>query len=94
MLTKTLREHWRGRQRSAKNSIRQAPFYVVSQVPIPSVLIELGFLTHKEEAEKLTDPAYQALVAESIYEGLVAYKNAVDKSRVVSSAESAQPSPN
>jgi N-acetylmuramoyl-L-alanine amidase len=74
VLTKTLKENWKGSQRSAKNSIRQAPFYVVSQLEIPSVLIELGFLTNPEEGKKLSEPSYQKLVAQSIYDGLVAYK--------------------
>src|SRR5207253_4599095 len=40
-------------------AIRQAPFYVVSKTSMPSVLIEVGFLTHPEEAKRLNTPKYQ-----------------------------------
>lgn len=79
LLTKTLRESWQGEQRARRHSIRQAPFYVVSSVHIPSVLIELGFITHSSERQKLTRTAYQEVLAGSIYEGLVNYKELMDK---------------
>lgn len=79
VLTKSLRENWKGIQRSRRHSIRQAPFYVVSQSSVPSVLIELGFLTHPDEGRKLTQKSYQHLLARSIYEGLIRYKELMDK---------------
>lgn len=61
-------------------AIRQAPFYVISRTHIPSVLVELGFISNPKESEKLMRTAYQREIAEKIYAGLRAYKDKVDKS--------------
>lgn len=62
------------------NAIRQAPFYVVSRSPVPSVLVEIGFLTNPKDAEKLKDPQFQQRIAQRIYSGLRDYKEMIDKS--------------
>jgi N-acetylmuramoyl-L-alanine amidase len=64
---------------SGSRAIRQAPFYVVSNVMAPSVLIELGFLTHQQEGPKLNSSVYQNELAQSIYRGLIKYKENMDK---------------
>jgi N-acetylmuramoyl-L-alanine amidase len=64
------------------SAIRQAPFYVISKTSIPSVLIELGFLSNPKEAEKLTQAAVQAELAQKIMKGLIDYKEMVDKSEI------------
>lgn len=78
-LSKTLKEHWQGHKRSKANSIRQAPFYVVSNTHVPSVLVEVGFLTHPREAQRLTSASYQKKVVQSLYQGLIKYKESIDK---------------
>ena len=40
---------------------------------MPSVLIELGFLTNPNEAQLLNDEVYQELLAESIIRGIERY---------------------
>ncbi|MFS0724441.1 N-acetylmuramoyl-L-alanine amidase CwlD [Paenibacillus sp. 1P07SE] len=40
---------------------------------IPSVLVEVGFLSNPGEAQRLGDPAYQKQVAASIYQGIMRY---------------------
>lgn len=62
-------------------SIRQAPFHVVSQVNVPSVLVELGFLTNAQEGPMLASDQYQDALAKSLYDGLVNYKETMDKNR-------------
>lgn len=46
--------------------IKQAPFYVVTKTQIPSVLIELGFLTHPREREKLIQSSYREEIAQKL----------------------------
>lgn len=41
--------------------------------PIPSALVEVGFLTHPGEAERLQSLWYQLRVAQGIWEGIQAY---------------------
>lgn len=55
--------------------IRRSSFFVVEKTEYPSVLVELGFLSNPEEAEKLKSAAYQSLVAETIVKSIVDYKN-------------------
>lgn len=61
------------------SAIRQAPFYVISKTTIPSVLIELGFISNPRESERLIRPSYQKEIAQRIYQGLLSYKEMVDK---------------
>lgn len=60
------------------STIRQAPFYVISKTNIPSVLVELGFISNPKESEHLLSPAYQKEVAHRLYQGLLGYKQMVD----------------
>ena len=81
-LSKVLLENWLrigGTKKVGSRSIRQAPFHMVSNVNIPSVLVELGFLSHATEGPRLATDDYQKTLAKSLYEGLVKYKETVDK---------------
>jgi N-acetylmuramoyl-L-alanine amidase len=81
-LSKVLLENWLkvgGSKKVGSRSIRQAPFHMVSNVNIPSVLVELGFLTHASEGPRLAQEDYQKTLAKSLYEGLVKFKETVDK---------------
>lgn len=60
-------------------AIRQAPFYVVSKTTMPSVLVEVGFLSHPEESKKLNTPKYQQEIAQKIYKAVLQYKEMMDK---------------
>jgi N-acetylmuramoyl-L-alanine amidase len=50
-----------------------APFYVLKNPGIPSILIELGYLSNPKEAKRLADPAYQDRLAEALCVSLQAY---------------------
>lgn len=76
-LSRSLDSTW-GTQHS---SIRQAPFYVVSKTNMPSVLVEIGFISNPKEGEKLNQPEVQAEIAQKIHAGLLRYKEKVDISR-------------
>lgn len=54
--------------------IKQAPFYVLTKTKIPSVLIEVGFLSHSKENKKLLKPEYQKLLAQKIFESIQSYE--------------------
>lgn len=55
--------------------IRRSSFFVVEKTEYPSVLVELGFLSNPQEAEKLKSAAYQSLIAETIVKSIIDYKN-------------------
>lgn len=65
-----------------RHQIRQAPFQVVQNIEIPSVLVELGFITNAQEGPRLMREDYQKDLARALFDGLVKYKETVDKEAV------------
>ncbi|MGB3266143.1 MAG: N-acetylmuramoyl-L-alanine amidase [Microcoleus sp.] len=58
---------------AADRRVRQARFYVLRKSSMPSVLLEVGFVTGAEDAAKLSDPAYRSQMAASIARGILVY---------------------
>ena len=54
--------------------VKTGPFYVLFLSSMPSILVEAGFLTHREEARRLGSEAYAAAVAERIALGVARYR--------------------
>jgi N-acetylmuramoyl-L-alanine amidase len=77
-LSQILLESFQGRLNIKTRAIRQAPFHVLS-VPMPSTLIELGFVSNPEEAHWLAKPEVQKKMARAIYAGLKRFKEKLDK---------------
>jgi N-acetylmuramoyl-L-alanine amidase len=53
--------------------IRRARFYVIRKTSMPSVLVEVGFVTGREDAAKLSTPAYRSQMAQAIARGILQY---------------------
>ena len=65
---------------SVKNQgTREAPFYVLMGARMPSVLVELGYLTNNTEAKHLKSDTYLAYLANGIVEGILAYKGKIER---------------
>jgi N-acetylmuramoyl-L-alanine amidase len=58
--------------------VKQAGFLVLHQVNMPSVLIETGFLTNKDEEEILNDATSQTDIATAVFNAFVSYKSEVE----------------
>lgn len=54
--------------------VKQGPFWVLHGAFMPSILIELGFVSNKEEGEYLNSERGQRELAESIAKGILNYK--------------------
>lgn len=50
-------------------------YYLLKKTATPIVIVECGFLSNAEEAEKLTDPEYQRELAWEIHMGIIQYLN-------------------
>ena len=50
-----------------------ATYYILKKTEIPTVIVECGFLSNTEEAEKLTDDSYQSRVAQAVCDGILQY---------------------
>ena len=60
--------------RGLKNlGVKEGPFYVLHGADMPSILVEVGFLTHRKEARMLSQPKYLYQLASSIAEGIHKY---------------------
>lgn len=53
--------------------VKQADYYVTRNMMIPSVLVELGFISNSEDRAKLISDKYVEIYADSIYDGIVDY---------------------
>lgn len=62
-----------------KSIIKRAPFYVVNHTKMPSVLIELGFISNRREAKKLSSAEYQDEMARQLVSAILEYKEKSDK---------------
>ena len=61
------------------NGVRQANFYVLRGAFMPSVLVELGYLSNKEEEKKLIKRSYQEKLAEALFTGIKNFKYKYDQ---------------
>ncbi|MBY6037090.1 N-acetylmuramoyl-L-alanine amidase [Fictibacillus nanhaiensis] len=50
---------------------KEANFHVIDKTRIPSILVELGFITNPSDASKLGSPTYRQKSADAIYYGTV-----------------------
>jgi len=53
--------------------VRHAPFWVLVGASRPSILIEVGYISHPRERKRLFTPRYQELIAKGIAEGVNNY---------------------
>jgi len=55
--------------------VRHAPFWVLVGASRPSILVEVGYISHPRERKRLFTPKYQELIAKGIAEGIDNYLN-------------------
>jgi N-acetylmuramoyl-L-alanine amidase len=66
------------RKRYGKNvirdgGVREGPFWVLLGAQMPSVLIEIGYISHPSESRRIYTRSYQKLIAQSIANGIDSY---------------------
>lgn len=65
-----LNEKLQGNDKEAKAN---RSYYILKKTEVPVIIVECGFLSNYEEAEKLADEEYQKTVAEAVKEGITNY---------------------
>ena len=60
--------------------IRKRELFMTKRPLIPSVLIEVGFLTNATEEQTLSNPAYQRKIAEALFAGIKEYHELIKSS--------------
>ena len=53
--------------------VRHAPFWVLVGASRPSILVEVGYISHPKERKRLFTPRYQELIAKGIAQGVDNY---------------------
>lgn len=59
--------------KTVPSPVRSAGFMVLQAPDIPSVLVELGFVSNAQEAQKLSHSAYQTDLAQTIAKAIETY---------------------
>ena len=62
--------------------VKQAPYWVLWSVSMPSILIEMGFLSNPTEEKYLTDEQHKKEIANAIYQGFASYYTQMTGDRV------------
>ena len=70
--------------------VKQAGFVVLHQTYMPSILIEIGFLTNKAEEDFLRKKKGRKEIARSIVAGIKKYKKELEKNKVIVHTEDSQ----
>ncbi|MDC7228191.1 MAG: N-acetylmuramoyl-L-alanine amidase [Spirochaetales bacterium] len=60
---------------------KEESWFVVRNAHMPSVLIELGFVTNQDEAVLLSSPSYLKKLSKGIYNGIVDFINDYERTR-------------
>jgi len=55
------------------NGVKHAPFWVLVGASRPSILVEVGYISHPTERKKLFMPSYQDILSKGIVEGIDNY---------------------
>ncbi len=55
--------------------VRENVFYVIRTARAPAILVEVGFVSHSEEGQRLASTDYQRLLAEALADGIVGFMN-------------------
>ncbi|HOV62270.1 MAG TPA: N-acetylmuramoyl-L-alanine amidase [Spirochaetia bacterium] len=69
---------------SVNRGLKEEPWFVVRNARMPSVLVEVGFVSNKEEAALLSDPAYLKKISEGIYNGVSRFITTFESTGVLS----------
>ncbi len=65
---------------SKDRGVKQAGFYVLVGASMPNVLVELGFITNRQDYQLLNKSKYRTKMARSIFDAIVTYKNTYEES--------------
>ena len=71
--------------------VSQDPFYVLWKTSMPSVLVELGFISNEQDLAVLKQDKSRKELADCLYKAFQTYKTAYDSSMQVSKPEPAKP---
>ncbi|MFD2202857.1 N-acetylmuramoyl-L-alanine amidase family protein [Shivajiella indica] len=78
-LASKIENDFTSRVNRSSRGVKQAPFYVLWTTSMPSVLVELGFISNTNEEKFLNSKDGQAYLASAIYRSIKAYKEEIEE---------------
>tara|TARA_Y100000589_G_scaffold212859_1_gene200670 strand:+ start:2019 stop:3101 length:1083 start_codon:yes stop_codon:yes gene_type:complete len=78
LLASKIQNQFKNRVNRKDRGVKQAGFLVLSRATMPSVLIELGFLTNKKEEDFLNSNDGKVFMASAIFRAVKEYKIGID----------------
>jgi N-acetylmuramoyl-L-alanine amidase len=79
VLARKIEDSFVGKARRKSRGLKQASLLVIRTTYMPSVLVELGFLTNNSEGAFLNSKSGQAKMAAAIQDAILTYKNELDQ---------------
>lgn len=79
LLASLIQDKFTNTLKRKNRGVKQAGFIVLHQTVMPSVLVEMGFLTYKQEGAYLNSKRGQQEIAQSIIDAVLEYKKSLDK---------------
>ncbi len=89
-LSQRIQNQFRTRVGRVDRGVRQAGYYVICFTSMPSVLVELGFLTNIEEEVFLNSEEGKTYMASAIYRAFKEYKSEIEGVEIIKSEEEKQ----
>jgi N-acetylmuramoyl-L-alanine amidase len=78
IIQREMTAHLRGTNGDLKNhGVKQAPFVVLIGASMPSVLVEISFITHAQEGRLLKSGAYRQKIAEALFDAIRGYQKSL-----------------
>ena len=81
-IAEKIEDEFANRAKRKSRGVKQAPFYVISRVNMPSILIEAGFLTNPKEEDFLNSELGKDHIASAIFRGFRSYKESLDGANI------------
>ena len=64
---------FRSNERARDRGVKKAPFVVLIGASMPSVLVEIGFLSNATDEKLLRTPEHRQKLAEALFKGISSY---------------------
>jgi len=81
LLADNIQKNFIGELKRKDRGVKQAGFLVLRETYMPSVLVELGFLSNKNENNYLRSSSNQKKYAKQIFNAIIQYKESLEKNQ-------------
>ncbi len=78
LIAQKIEEQFGTRAGRYSRGVKQAGFLVLWKTSMPSVLVEIGYLTNPKEEKELNDPSVQDYIASGVFRAFREYKNEIE----------------